>query len=112
IAYAYMEPQSSHYWMINIISIEEGSVSKSLQIETDVFPFGRIHWTPDGRGIAYIRQGEPNIYVQPVDGSPPQRLTNFTADRVFNFAWSLDGKRIAYSRGKFSSDIVLIQNVP
>jgi Tol biopolymer transport system component len=114
IAYVYMDPDQSHDPMINIIPFEGGAASKSFRIEKDVFPYGRIHWTPDGNGIAYIRDehGVSNIYIQPIDGSPPRRFSNFTSDRILHFAWSLDGKQIAYSRAKIISDIVLIQNVP
>lgn len=113
IAYAYIEPQKSPDLVMSIISSKGGPSLKSFRLHEDTFP-GRFHWTPDGSGIAYILQekGGSNIYVQPVDGSSPRRLTNLTAEMIVNFSWSLDGKRIAYSRGKRNSDIVLIQDVP
>ncbi|MCI0411334.1 hypothetical protein L0222_00880 [bacterium] len=114
IAYVYMDPERSNDLMLNIISFEQDSLMKTFKMESGVFPGGRIHWTPDGNGIAYIRfeKGISNIYVQPIDGSPSRHLTNYTTDAISNFSWSLDGKQIAFSRGKDSSDIVLIQDVP
>jgi len=52
-----------------------------------------------------------NIWRQPLDGSAPRQLTHFTSDRIFSFAWSRDGKRLAVSRGTVSGDVVLIRNL-
>jgi Tol biopolymer transport system component len=115
IAYLYNDSQISGELSMNIISSDGGVPLKRLKLVRSSWLGGRVHWTPDGRGIAYIRDNEKsvsNIYVQPIDGSPARRLTNFTADQVFNFSWSLDGKQIAYSRGKGTHDIVLIQSLP
>ena len=75
-------------------------------------PCSFIHWTPDGQAVAYIRTrgGVSNIWSQPLDGSPPKQLTDFKSDRIFNFAWSRDGKQLALSRGVVNSDVVLISN--
>jgi Tol biopolymer transport system component len=63
-------------------------------------------------GIAYTdtKNGVSNIFAQPLDGGPLKQLTNFTADRIFWFEFSRDGKQIALSRGTQTSDIVLISN--
>jgi Tol biopolymer transport system component len=102
---------------LKIIPSEGGKPIKEFPLKEEVFAWGRIHWTPDGRGIGYIlgEENGGNIYVQPVDGSPAYRLTNFKDDDklyLSNFSWSSDGKQIAYSRGKSNSDIVMIQNLP
>jgi TolB protein len=114
IAYVYIDPEKSSSMLMNIISSNGGPVLKSFELDQNTFPIGRIRWTPDGRGLAYIRMEEDgwDIYVQPVDGSLSRRLTNLTADIIVNFAWSFDGKSMAYSRGKRTSDLVLIENVP
>ncbi|MBO0862496.1 MAG: PD40 domain-containing protein, partial [Chloracidobacterium sp.] len=41
---------------------------------------------------------------------PPNRLTDFENQINFDFAWSRDGKQIAFSRGVINSDVVLISN--
>lgn len=56
------------------------------------------------------RGGVSNIWTQPVSGGAPAQLTNFKTDRIFNFAWSRDGKRLALAQGWVSSDVALIQN--
>jgi TolB protein len=99
---------------LNVIPAEGGSPIKSFAMDTKAMPYGgRIHWTPDGNGVAYIRleNGIANVYVQPIDGSKLRQLTNFTTKQPHGFAWSMDGKSIAYSRCDVSSDVVLIQDI-
>jgi len=72
-----------------------------------------LRWTPDGRSIAYLdlRDGVTNVWSLPVGGGQPRQLTRFTSDRIYAFAWSLDGKWLAMSRGATTSDAVLISEV-
>ncbi len=51
-----------------------------------------------------------NIWRQPVEGGAAVQITNFTTNRIFNFAFSPDGSQLALSRGTFNSDVVLIEN--
>jgi Tol biopolymer transport system component len=72
-----------------------------------------IRWTTDGHALTYIgsSDGGSNIWRQPLDGSPSKQLTDFKADRIFNFDWSRDGKWLAVSRGTVSDDVVLISDL-
>jgi Tol biopolymer transport system component/DNA-binding winged helix-turn-helix (wHTH) protein len=71
-----------------------------------------LRWSPDGRALTYIatRQGVSNIWSKPIDGGPPRQLTSFTADRIFRFAWTRDGKFLACERGMVINDAVLISD--
>jgi Tol biopolymer transport system component len=68
-------------------------------------------WAPDGRSLSYI--GAPahpsNIWLQPVDGGEPHKLTDFKSDLIYRHAWSRDGKTLALARGSETSDVVLIR---
>jgi len=69
-----------------------------------------IGWTPDGRGIAYAREG--NLWVQALSGGAPRQLTRFTDRRPIGFfAWSRDGKRLAIARVTVTNDLVLFQGL-
>jgi hypothetical protein len=72
-----------------------------------------VRFTPDRTGIAYASfAGQPNIWVQPLDGAPPRQLTTFTDGRhIFDFAWSPGGDRLAVAHGTFSTDIVLFSGL-
>jgi Tol biopolymer transport system component len=75
--------------------------------------WGRIRFTPDDRGIAYVTDGpHPNIWQITLDGSRPLKpLTSFQDDRmILDFAWSRGG-RLAVVRARITSDIVLFKNL-
>jgi Tol biopolymer transport system component len=92
--------------------------------KTAIYPFAGGHpskvlniwtfhgkWTPSGRALEYIDfSGYSNIYVQPLDGGPPKRLTDNKSSRIFNFDLSRDGKQLALVRGTITNDVVLISD--
>jgi Tol biopolymer transport system component len=68
-------------------------------------------WTEDGNLIYRDwRTGQPNLFRQPAKGGTPVQLTSFTDEFVLAFGLSRDGKQIAMSRGKGTSDVVLIRS--
>ena len=68
-------------------------------------------WSPDSKSLTYLSvESIPNLWKLPIDGSKPQPLTNFTSGRIFNFAWSADGKRLFISRGIVNNDLILIRD--
>jgi Tol biopolymer transport system component/DNA-binding winged helix-turn-helix (wHTH) protein len=72
-----------------------------------------LQWKADSSGFYYIA-GTPNaatLQMQPLNGEAPQKILDFP-DRIFNFAWSSDGKNLVVSRGKQSGDAILITNLP
>jgi Tol biopolymer transport system component len=71
-----------------------------------------ISFTPDGKGLAYktVENGVSNIWVQPLDGSSPHRLTNFTSDRILTFQFAPDGKSLAVAQQHIVSDVVLLRD--
>ncbi len=73
---------------------------------------GRVRWTRDGHGIAYVDdETGSNIWVQPLDGGPPHQITHFTGEAITDFAWSHDGRRLAVVRKSSSNDIVLFSGL-
>ena len=94
---------------VAIIPFEGGQPVKVFNI-----PPGLVRWTPDGRGLTYVddRGGASNLWIQPVAGGTPRRITQFKSDRIFSFAWSHDGKQIALARGVVNNDVVLISSQP
>mgnify|MGYP006202636357 CR=1 FL=1 len=69
-------------------------------------------FSPDGKRIAFVsdRRGAPNLWRLPLDGSAPQPVTDFKSGRIFNFAWSADGKTLYIVRGNVNSDLILIRD--
>jgi len=80
-------------------------------IHTIPFPEGfTLRWTPSGDGLTYSGEigGASNIWKQPLDGSPPKPITDFKTGQIFSYDWSPDGKQLILSRGRVTSDVVLI----
>ena len=67
-------------------------------------------WSPDGQSVVYVdaQDGVLNLWSRALDGGTPRKLTNFTSDIVFWFAFSRDGRRLALARGTGSSDVVVL----
>jgi eukaryotic-like serine/threonine-protein kinase len=75
---------------------------------------GTARWAPDGKAIDMVltRNGVSNIYRLPLGASPDKLkpITDFKEGRIYSFAWSWDGKKMALGRGPQTRDVVLITN--
>ena len=85
----------------------EASISNTFDTTNPWVNFG-----PDNHvGFLDISSGTSNLWTMPVFGSASrQQLTHFTTGQVWTFAWSPDGKQLAYAYGNNSSDVVLFSN--
>ena len=109
-------PELTNRWKIAVMPFAGGQPTRIFSPELIVTvdtAFDMVRWTADGRALTYIdtRNGVSNIWAQPLDGSPSKQLTDFKADRIFNFDWSRDGKWLAVARGRVSDDVVLISDL-
>jgi serine/threonine protein kinase/Tol biopolymer transport system component len=70
-----------------------------------------VHFTHDGKAVAYPfdDQGANNLWLQPLDGSPGQQITNFKSEYIAAFHWSFDGSKLAVVRFHEDSDVVLLE---
>jgi Tol biopolymer transport system component len=69
-------------------------------------------WTPDSSAVVYVSSQIrlANLWRQPINGSKPAAITDFTSESIDGFAISRDGKSIALSRGHSTLDVVLIKD--
>ena len=51
-----------------------------------------------------------NLWRLPLDGREPQRLTDFTDERLFWFEYSADGETLVVSSGQYLRDALLIRD--
>ena len=103
--FAYQFRDQANKFFIAIRPVEGGPVQKVLEWRGNP-DNPDLNWSPDGRNFLYAQAKD--IWLQPLDGSPPKQLTNFGAERVISFALSRDGKNLAVTRGDITSDVVLI----
>jgi Tol biopolymer transport system component len=73
---------------------------------------GAVRFSTDGKGVVYPtrRGGVDNLWLQPLDGSPGRQITDFKAERIYDFHWSFDGGKLALIRGHTDADVVLIRD--
>lgn len=109
ILYYYRENAESETAKIEIVPVTGGDPTISLESPKDSHDAG---WSPDGKAIVYIKDENrvSNVWSQPLDGGSPRQLTNWSAEQIFAFAWSRDGKQLAVSRGRVSNDVLLIKD--
>jgi Tol biopolymer transport system component len=73
-----------------------------------------LRWTPDGKELAYVgRPSGSDIWATPLDGGAPHAITNFgpEASLIARFAWSRDGRRLAFIRRDVEFDVVLLSGL-
>jgi eukaryotic-like serine/threonine-protein kinase len=101
-------------WTIKIalIDVNANSEAPANYIDPRAGVNRPIAIAPDGKAVAYniIENGVGNIWVQPLDGSPGHRLTNFASDQIRTFQFSPDGKSLAVVRMHVVSDVVLLRD--
>jgi Periplasmic component of the Tol biopolymer transport system len=96
---------------IRIAALENNSIGETVR-EFDADQIISYIWSPDGKSLTFLsnRNGVPNLWRLPLDGSPAQPITDFKSGRIFNYAWSADGKNLFIVRGNVNSDMILIRD--
>ncbi|MGH9408118.1 MAG: protein kinase domain-containing protein [Vicinamibacterales bacterium] len=74
--------------------------------------YAQVRWTADGTALLHnsALTDRANIWLQPLDGRPPRKVTRFADQVIFAFAPTADGKKLIIARGTLSRDAVLIKN--
>ncbi|HST53539.1 MAG TPA: winged helix-turn-helix domain-containing protein [Pyrinomonadaceae bacterium] len=88
------------------------SLSKSFDLPDAIYDMA-FRWSPDGHALMYVvtKGGVSNLWRQPLDGGAPKQITNFNSERIWDFAYSRDGRQLALARGETTRDAVLISDV-
>ncbi len=106
VAYRATDPETKKRQTF-IVPMEGGEATGPMDIPSD-----EHRWTPDGTGIAYVVEGDgvDNIWSRTLDGGPPTQRTHFTTGEIATFIWSPDGEHLLVTRGRRTSDVVLLKN--
>ena len=92
-----------------VISSKGGPPIKQFQVPGFL---GHIRWSPKGDALQYLQtqDGATNLWEQPLNGGNPRELTHFSVGQIFDFDWSHDQKRLLFTRGQVTRDVVLLEN--
>ncbi|HJZ82574.1 MAG TPA: hypothetical protein VKD91_19575, partial [Pyrinomonadaceae bacterium] len=118
LAYFDASSQSQSTKQIVVAPISGSAPLRTFEAPANLAPGSAtsfLSWSPDGRSLLYIGRSPGanvgGIWRQPLDGGPPTLFASFAPDAIFSFAFSRDGKQIAFARGSTTSDAVLISEV-
>ena len=94
--------------LIKVIPANGGAPVRSV----DAHPLisGLMQFSGDGKSIVYpvTEKGVSNLVKQSFDGTPPAPVTKFSDLVMYGYAYDWPNKKLAVTRGKSNSDIVLI----
>jgi len=109
IAFFYQEGSPVPVGKLGVVPAGGGSLQFSSPVPIG---FAGLRWAPSGKALHYLltRSGATNIWEQPLTGGTPRQITNFTSGRIFDFAWSRDGRQLLLVKGNQTSDVILIGN--
>jgi eukaryotic-like serine/threonine-protein kinase len=94
--------------LIKVIPSNGGAPIKSFGAHPLIS--GLLQFSGDGKSIVYpiTEKGVSNLVKQSLDGGPAVPATNFSDLVMYGYAYDWPNKRLAVTRGKSNSDIVLI----
>jgi serine/threonine protein kinase len=94
-----------------VMPVGASAPTKMFEVAPSV-AYAAVRWTADGKGLLHNSplKDRANIWLQPLDGGPPRKVTNFSDQAIFAFDLSSDGKKLIIARGMLNRDAVLIRN--
>jgi Tol biopolymer transport system component len=68
-----------------------------------------VRFDSSGRLSYANRARANNLFLVPRQGEEPVALTKFSGEKIVNFTWAPDGKRLVLSKGNVAKDMVIIE---
>jgi len=95
---------------IAILPFQGGPPVKRVPIP--IMDWQRVQWVANGHALTYIdtTNGVSNIWSYDLESGSSKKLTEFTADKIFAYAWSPNQKQLACERGMEPRDVTVISN--
>lgn len=100
----------AHEKKLVLEGLDRKQVMREFDLPPGLFAGHDLIWSRDGKALHYVareKKGASNIWAQPVDGSPPRKITNYNSEGILYFDFSPDYQQIAFTRGAWSYEIIL-----
>ena len=112
IAFFTTDPKTKQRHIL-IESLENATEKRTIPLPVNS-SIRQLKFTRDSKNVTYDlnESGASEIYLQPIAGGPPRKLSNFGSDTIFSLDWSFDNSRLAVSRGRSFTDTILIRSEP
>ncbi len=111
---AYFFRDETNRIKIGVMSLDTGAVITTLNLTNNSFQQGRIAWLPDNKSFYYVtvNGSQSLLWLQSLYGAnAPQQVANLGDDEIADLALSpLDGS-LAFIRGKWIHEAVLIEGL-
>jgi Tol biopolymer transport system component len=104
----YCIDRASNRYRIGIAPAEGGPPVRSLEADPPAAG-SKIRFRDDGLYVNTMPGDRANVWLLPLDGTPPRRVTDFQDFILYGFALSPDGTSLAYSRGPRTRDAMLVR---
>jgi len=78
-------------------------------ISTELYGDNFLRWHPNGQAVTYLAL-DGQVWLQPLEGGPPDQLTHFDHELTLSHTWSPDGEWLFLVRQEETRDAVLIRN--
>jgi len=105
--------RDTHKIQIALVSLgENGGGATSRFLDADPRLSDHPEFTPDGKAVVYaiLESGVENLWLQPINGTPGHKFTNFQTDVFSRYQYSPDGKTLGVLRYHSESDVVLLRD--
>ncbi|HKT90425.1 MAG TPA: protein kinase [Candidatus Sulfotelmatobacter sp.] len=112
-AFATLEHSGEHKEKIALVSADPATGVPAKIIDFERLRFGPMRFSRDGKAVIYPTRenGVDNLWLQPLDGAKGHAITDFKAERIYDFHWSFDGRQLAMVRGHSDFDVVLMRDM-
>jgi len=111
---AYIVPRENRVELmrLGVINFETGEAVKSFEVFPFDYNYRPPRWTAAGDALIFQKNDKPagNLWKQSLAGGEPKQYTDFTSQRMHNYAFSRDGKRLFIARGDVKVNVVMLKN--
>jgi Tol biopolymer transport system component len=94
-------------------AVEDLKIVAQIRPEAGSWISCRLHWNAPGTSVTYAveDEGKIKLYEQSASGGPARLVASFKGEDEFDFAWSPDHSKLAYTSSKWNHDIILIRGL-